>query len=197
MFLNGNPFAKIESGNVYYYHNDHLGTPQKMTDSSGSTVWYGEFLPFGEPLSITGTITSNLRFPGQYYDEETGLHYNCFRDYKPMIGRYVEADPVGIKRGANHLYVYVNNNPIRFRDPLGLIATPRKPGGDCIKCDFSAILECIGGIKYDPFQGMACARCIFEHDPASCAECAPVGDVLDCIKKNCHSGKWNKCGECE
>jgi uncharacterized protein RhaS with RHS repeats len=64
MFLNGNPFAKIESGNVYYYHNDHLGTPQKMTDSSGSTVWYGKFLPFGEPLSITGTITNNLRFPG-------------------------------------------------------------------------------------------------------------------------------------
>jgi len=72
MFLNGNPVAKIESGSVYYYHNDHLGTPQKMTDSSGLTVWYGEFLPFGEPLSVSGTIMNNLRFPGQYYDEETG-----------------------------------------------------------------------------------------------------------------------------
>ncbi len=93
VFLNGTPFAKIEGGNVYYYHNDHLGAPQKMTDSSATVVWYGEFLPFGEPLSITGTITNNLRFPGQYYDEETGLHYNYFRDYEPMIGRYVEADP--------------------------------------------------------------------------------------------------------
>jgi uncharacterized protein RhaS with RHS repeats len=60
MFLNGNSFAKVESGNVYYYHNDHLGTPQKMTDSSAAVVWYGEFLPFGEPLSVTGTITNNL-----------------------------------------------------------------------------------------------------------------------------------------
>jgi uncharacterized protein RhaS with RHS repeats len=74
--IGGNPFAKIEGGNVYHYQHDHLGTPQKMTDSSASVVWYGEFLPFGEPLSITGTITNNLRFPGQYYDEETGLHYN-------------------------------------------------------------------------------------------------------------------------
>ena len=72
MFLNGNLFAKIENNNAYYYHNDHLGTPQKMTDSSAAVAWYGEFLPFGEPLSITGITTTNLSFPGQYYDEETG-----------------------------------------------------------------------------------------------------------------------------
>ncbi len=66
---------------------------QVDTKVAASVVWSGEFLPFGEPLSITGSITNNLRFPGQYYDEETGLHYNYFRDYEPMIGRYVEADP--------------------------------------------------------------------------------------------------------
>ena len=120
--MSSNLFAKIESGSVYYYHNDHLGTPQKMTDSSGSTVWYGEFLPFGEPLSISGTIINNLRFPGQYYDEETGLHYNYFRDYAPMIGRYVEADPIGIDAGKNHLYSYTGNSPLTTTDPDGTLA---------------------------------------------------------------------------
>lgn len=121
VFLNNSPFAKIESNNVYYYHNDHLGTPQKMTDSSGLITWEGEFLPFGEPLTITGTITNNLRFPGQYYDEETGLHYNYFRDYKPVVGRYVEADPIGVKKGKNHLYAYVGGNPIKTVDIKGLV----------------------------------------------------------------------------
>jgi uncharacterized protein RhaS with RHS repeats len=83
VYLNGQPLARIEGDNVYYYHNDHLGTPMLMTDESGSIVWEGEFLPFGEAYSVTGNITNNLRFPGQYYDEETGLHYNYFRDYKP------------------------------------------------------------------------------------------------------------------
>jgi RHS repeat-associated protein len=124
VYLNGQPLTKIEDNNIYFYHNDHLGTPVLMTHESGSIVWEGEFLPFGEALSITGTITNNLRFPGQYYDSETGLHYNYFRDYKPEIGRYVEADPIGIDRGRNHLYVYVKNNPIKYTDKKGLF-----PGG--------------------------------------------------------------------
>ena len=66
----GQPLAKIKVNDVYYYHNDHLGTPMMMTDSTGTTVWQGEFLPFGEEYSVTGTVTNNLRFPGQYYDEE-------------------------------------------------------------------------------------------------------------------------------
>jgi len=122
-YLNGQPLTKIENNNVYYYHNDHLGTPIVMTDSSGSIVWQGEFKPFGEPVSITGSITNNLRFPGQYYDSETGLHQNWYRDYKTEMGRYAEADPIGIKKGTNHIYVYVGNNPINFEDSLGLYGT--------------------------------------------------------------------------
>jgi RHS repeat-associated protein len=119
VYLNGQPLAKIENNNIYYYHNDHLETPMMMTDSAGSTVWQGEFKPFGEPLSVSGSITNNLRFPGQYYDNETGLHQNYFRDYKPEIGRYPEADPIGIKGGIN-LFVYVLNNPVSYTDQLGL-----------------------------------------------------------------------------
>lgn len=119
VFLNGSPFAKIEGGSIYYYHNDHLGTPMKMTDSNQSVVWQGEFTPFGEAISITGIITNNLRFPGQYYDAETGLNYNYFRDYNPVVGRYVESDPIGLGGGLN-IYRYSGNNPLTYIDFTGL-----------------------------------------------------------------------------
>jgi RHS repeat-associated protein len=101
-----------------YYHTDHLGTPILMTDKDGNKVWEGEFLPFGEEYLITGSVTNNLRFPGQYYDGETGLHYNWHRDYKPELGRYVERDPIGFKGGINP-YNYTNN-PVNWTDPFGL-----------------------------------------------------------------------------
>jgi len=115
-----------------------------MTDSSGSVVWQGEFKPFGEPLSISGSVTNNLRFSGQYYDSETGLHQNWHRDYMPEIGRYVEADPVLQPANNNTVnyqcsnsseppfesllenpqalnpYVYTADNPVRYIDPKGL-----------------------------------------------------------------------------
>ncbi len=121
VYLNGRPLAKIEGTNVYFYHNDALGTPQKMTDASGTVVWAADYKPFGEATITVSTITNNLRFPGQYFDAETGLNYNYYRDYNPAIGRYIEKDPIGLKGGIN-LYSYAKNNPIRFTDPLGLAA---------------------------------------------------------------------------
>jgi len=110
--------AYVDLKETYYYHTDHLGTPIIMTDKNQNVVWNGEFLPFGEPLSITGTIKNNLRFPGQYFDEETGLHYNWHRDYKPDIGRYVEVDTIGLRGGINR-FSYAGNNPTNFFDPMG------------------------------------------------------------------------------
>jgi RHS repeat-associated protein len=60
-----------------------------------------------------------LRFPGQYFDKETNLHYNYFRDYDSSIGRYAQSDPIGLRGGLN-TYLYVRASPLRFRDRFGL-----------------------------------------------------------------------------
>ncbi len=74
------------------------------------------------------TITNNLRFTGQYHDQETGLHYNYFRDYDPTTGQYIQSDPIGLDGGLN-TYLYVLNNPNSAIDPLGLRFTPSEFGG--------------------------------------------------------------------
>ncbi len=147
VYLNGQPLAKMEGANTYYYHNDHLGTPQKMTDSSGAVVWSADYKPFGEATVTVSTITNNLRFPGQYFDAETGLHYNYFRDYSPATGRYIEIDPLLLPivydretyfavsyfistPNKLHNYLYAASNPLKFIDFLGLhhiISTPMPP----------------------------------------------------------------------
>jgi RHS repeat-associated protein len=66
----------------------------------------------------------NLRFPGQIFDGETGLHYNMARDYDPAIGRYVESDPTGLDGGSYSIYAYAHLNPLAFSDPLGLLPNP-------------------------------------------------------------------------
>jgi RHS repeat-associated protein len=92
-----------------------------MTDEGGNIVWKAAYDPFGQAhVDPASTVTNNFRFPGQYYDEESGLHYNWYRYYDPRTGRYITADPIGIKRGTNYLYLYVQNNPIRYTDPTGL-----------------------------------------------------------------------------
>ena len=111
-------FMKVDS-RYYYYHNDHLGTPQKITAQNGEVVWSAEYLSFGRANIDKAGVINNLRFAGQYYDSETGLHYNWNRYYDPNIGRYLRADPIGLDAGVN-LYTYVQNNPKCNIDPYGL-----------------------------------------------------------------------------
>jgi RHS repeat-associated protein len=104
---------------VYYVISDHLGTPQQIVDSSGTVVWKAAFLPFGKAQILTQTITNNIRFPGQYFDAETGLHYNWNRYYDPDTGRYLTPDPIGLDGGLN-LYAYVAGDPVNWFDFNGL-----------------------------------------------------------------------------
>jgi RHS repeat-associated protein len=122
VWLHGQPLAQIAAdGAVYYYQNDHLGTPQKITDQDAAVVWSADYLPFGKADVNVGAVDNNLRFAGQYYDQETGLHYNWHRYYDPKLGRYLRADPKGIDGGIN-LYAYASANPIVFIDKDGLKA---------------------------------------------------------------------------
>jgi len=105
---------------VYYYLNDHLGTPQLMTDKNNVVVWEAKYRPFGEAVVHPySTVENNIRFPGQYFDGETGLHYNYHRYYEPRIGRYLRPDPIGLAGGINQ-FSYVLNNPINSIDFWGL-----------------------------------------------------------------------------
>jgi RHS repeat-associated protein len=110
---------------MYFIHVDHLNTPRYVADAAGTVVWKWEQQePFGsnmadEDPSGLGFFDLVLRFPGQYFDNETSSHYNYFRDYDSGTGRYVESDPIGLAAGIN-TYAYVDSSPLLGRDLLGL-----------------------------------------------------------------------------
>jgi RHS repeat-associated protein len=120
------------SSDPRFIHGDHLGTPHFATDLNGTIVWSATYLPFGEatvdedPDGDGLDYTLNKRFPGQYFDGETGLHYNLFRTYDPTLGRYLESDPIGLRGGIN-TYAYAANNSIKFLDPFGLAYFAKRP----------------------------------------------------------------------
>jgi len=119
IYLGDQLLAMIKPGEtVYYFHNDHLGTPKILTDGNGSIAWKALYTPFGEAVASIQTVDNPFRFPGQYYDPETGLHYNYFRYYNPQNGRYITPDPIGLEGGIN-LFTYVGNNPVNRIDPTG------------------------------------------------------------------------------
>ena len=110
--------ADTVSPRINWLHTDHLGTPQKATDDSAAVVWDATTTPYGELTALTASITQPLRLPGQYADAETGLHQNWWRDYDPSLGRYLQADPIGLAGGAS-LYGYANANPVLYVDRDG------------------------------------------------------------------------------
>jgi RHS repeat-associated protein len=125
-------FRRTLTDTLYFYHADHLGTPIAMTNTSGALVWRAEHTPFGGIYALTvGTTANNLRFPGQYYDSETGLAQNWFRDYKHSTGRYWEPDPMEISLARNVKLNISVNNPFlytldsvqKLMDPKGLQAS--------------------------------------------------------------------------
>ncbi|MDP3938767.1 MAG: RHS repeat-associated core domain-containing protein, partial [Deltaproteobacteria bacterium] len=110
---------------VYYIHTDHLGTALKLTDANQQVAWDARAEAFGKTTVTATNTVFNLRFPGQYYDAETGLTHNGFRTYSSQLGAYLQADPIGdaltAATGVTGLhYGYADASPTGVIDPLGL-----------------------------------------------------------------------------
>lgn len=138
----------FKDGAFYAVHPDHLGTPRLVTNADSKVIWQWPYSAFGHnrPVgvlrtssvgnrtSVEGTspdIELNVRFPGQYFDQESGLSHNHARSYQPAQGRYVQADPMGVASGLNR-FGYVGANPISRIDPWGLADLNLLPMSDNI-----------------------------------------------------------------
>ena len=159
---------------IFYIHTDHLNTPRRITRrSTADIVWSWESDPFGsagpnQNPSGLGTFAFNLRFPGQYYDSETGLNQNYFRDYDPSVGRYVESDPIGLKAGIN-TYGYVRGSPVMHGDFFGLLP------GDCYLTQNAAGADAVNDINWQSIQSNTeYAGRIYENPDGTYSYTAPT-----------------------
>ncbi len=110
--------ASAQKGEVFNYHLDHLGTPKQMSNGAGDIVWQAHYTAYGNAAIKIDTLKNPIRFQGQYFDEESGLHYNRHRYYDPSLGQFTTQDPIGLLGGVNN-YQYAPN-PVGWVDPLGL-----------------------------------------------------------------------------
>jgi RHS repeat-associated protein len=168
---------------VAYYHRDQLGTPVQATDKAGNVVWAASYNAFGQASITTpapsttsgtpnyGTITSNIRLPGQYLDAETGLHYNYRRYYDTQSGRYVTQDPIRVEGGINQ-YKYAEADPVNLSDPTG----------ECPMC--AAYAVCV-------------ASCMLEDAAVNAAtgECNNLGDSAKSCAAGCLLGPLGRLGK--
>ena len=148
------PDPVTQQPNIYFIEADHLNTPRVILNSAHTPIWrwdsdaFGQGQPDEDPDSDGQSFEYNLRFPGQYYDRETGLHYNYYRDYEPGVGRYIESDPIGLKGGTN-TFAYANQNPLVYIDSLGLCPACG-PNITCYACGQK--IKCVAG-QTPPPQG--------------------------------------------
>ena len=155
--LGNMPVAVLKTDGTYYVHADHLNTPRQIDNSDGHAVWawdtftFGGTLPSEDPLNTGTAFTYNLRHPGQYFDSETGLFQNGFRDYSPFTGRFAESDPIGLRGGSWSTYAYAQGSPLNYADPFGLSALG--DAGAILGGWVGAIAGTVGGEAIDPLGG--------------------------------------------
>ncbi|HYE85711.1 MAG TPA: RHS repeat-associated core domain-containing protein, partial [Vicinamibacterales bacterium] len=148
VYLGDWPVGLLQGGAIHFVYPDHLGTPRTIVrGSDGAVVWNWRKEPFGEgAIRAAAGFVYQLRMPGQYFDAETGLYYNYFRDYDPSTGRYIESDPIGLEGGPN-TYGYALGNPLAYSDPSGLfVDTTGQFLQTCAQTTVSVGLRIIGGV---------------------------------------------------
>ncbi|WP_279255668.1 RHS repeat domain-containing protein [Shewanella xiamenensis] len=121
IYYGGQPVGYVKSNQLYYVHNDQLGRPELLTNTSQAVVWKANLKAFDRTVLTSSISEFNIGFPGQYFDMESSLYYNMFRYYDPQLGRYIQSDPIGLAGGSNtYTYTYAENNSIALTDPTGL-----------------------------------------------------------------------------
>ncbi len=188
LYIDNQPIAIQKANKLYYIETDHLNTPRQVIDPTRNvTVWrwdffgsaFGENLPNQDPDADGIPFVLNLRFTGQYYDQETNLNYNHFRDYEPNTGRYVESDPIGLDGGPS-TYAFVSSSSLN-------------------RTDFYGLAGCGSGwnerlVPDNPFR-FKFSSCCDDHD--DCYDCKGLAagfkkNDCDTNFRNCMRGKCNK-----
>ncbi|MEZ5720088.1 MAG: RHS repeat-associated core domain-containing protein [Burkholderiaceae bacterium] len=162
------PMAAEIDNRLYAIHTDHLGTPRRLTQADGQAAWQWAYSAYGDEAPTLGAkrftnettnpttgstniapVRFNLRYPGQYFDEESGLHYNWHRNYDPKMGRYTQTDLIGLQGGWNR-YAYVSGSPLMFTDRMGLAGDDHSTGQwkQCSKgCRIRIDFKLVNGVK--------------------------------------------------
>lgn len=152
--------AGTKAATIYQVHTDHLDRPIMMTDSAKNVVWRATYLPYGEAYTILGSATLDQRFPGQWFQLESGLHYNWHRHYDPTTGRYLQADPLGMPDGPNR-WAYVANSPLMDVDPDGRQKKSKR--GPIVYCPGVNSYECRAPVRppgINPEYPNVCYQCL-------------------------------------
>jgi RHS repeat-associated protein len=116
------PLAFREGSAIFSVHCGRLQEPLSVTDQAGQVVWKADYLAFGRARILVERVRQPWRLPGQYHDDETGLHYSLARYYDPDLGRYLAMDPIRTPGAGLNYYTYCDGDPINRVDPTGEIS---------------------------------------------------------------------------
>jgi RHS repeat-associated protein len=174
----GKPVAVVDkttaTQKLFWVTTDHLDRPVMMTDSAKAVVWRANYKPFGEVISITGSATLDMRFPGQWFQLESGLHYNWHRQYDASTGRYTQPDPLGFVDGPS-VYGYALQNPLTNVDPTGQFVPAIVLGGICVRNP----ALCATGARLGAQLALNAAKATYNALCAPDDPCQPIYDKIN------------------